>query len=125
MILAGGFSAIAIFLFVNFLPLITTSEKYSISIDPIIVKDEMGTETHVLIKNTGTSPLTNVVVQYGEGTKPDIIPRLDSGEKISLSPPENSDLKTVKVTTDEGIDVTKEYRTPASASFVGNSGYGG
>ncbi|WP_101478171.1 hypothetical protein [Candidatus Nitrosotalea bavarica] len=125
LVLVGGFSAIIIFLVTSFLPLTITSEKYSILVDPIMIQDEMGTETHVTIKNTGTDTLTNIVVNYGEAVKPDVIPKLDSGEKISLSPPVGSDLKVVKVTTDEGIDITKVYRTPTSVSFVGNSGYGG
>lgn len=85
----------------------------------------MGTETHVSIKNIGTDTLTNIVVNYGGTAKPDVISKLNPGEKISLSPPVGSELKVVKVTTDQGIKITKEYRTPASASFVGNSGYGG
>jgi hypothetical protein len=121
----GGFAVIIIFLLINFLPWTTTSEKYSILVDPIMISDEMGTETHVAIKNTGTSPLTNIIVNYGGTAKPDIIPKLNPGEKMSLSPPVGSELKVVKVTTDQGIEITKEYRTPASASFVGNSGYGG
>ncbi len=125
LVIAGGFLAIIIYLVTNFLPLTGTSEKYNISVDPIIISDEMGTETHVSIKNTGTDALTNIVVNYGGTAKPDIIPKLNPGEKISLSPPVGSELKAVKVTTNEGIDITKEYRTPASASFVGNSGYGG
>lgn len=95
------------------------------SVDPIIVKDDMGTETHVAIRNTGTNALTNIVVAYGGSTKPDVIPILNPGEKISLSPPDGSTLDEVQVTSDQGINITKEYRTPASISFVGNSGYGG
>ncbi len=95
------------------------------SVDPIIVKDDMGTETHVAIRNTGTNALTNIVVEYGGPTKPDVIPILNPGEKISLSPPDGSTLNEVQVTADQGINITKEYRTPASISFVGNSGYGG
>ncbi len=95
------------------------------SVDPIIVKDDMGTETHVAIRNTGTNALTNIVVEYGGSTKPDVIPILNPGEKISLSPPDGSTLDEVQVTADQGINITKEYRTPASISFVGNSGYGG
>lgn len=85
----------------------------------------MGTETHVAIKNTGMNALTNIVVHYGGTAKSDIITTLNPGEKISLSPPEGSELEEVRVTTDQGINITKEYRTPVSASFVGNSGYGG
>lgn len=124
-VIGGGFAVVAIFLVFSFLPIIPTSAKYSMSVDPVIVKDEMGTETHVAIKNTGTNPLTNIVVYYGGTAKSDIIPLLGPGEKISLSPPEGSDLNQVSITTDQGINMTKEYRSPASASFVGNSGYGG
>lgn len=119
------FVAVTIFLVSSFLPIIPTSAKYSISVDPVIVKDEMGTETHVAIKNTGTDVLTNVVIHYGGTAKPDTIPVLNPGEKISLSPPEGSELDKVYITTDQGINVTKEYRSPTSANFVGNSGYGG
>ncbi|MDE1844528.1 MAG: hypothetical protein KGI10_04275 [Thaumarchaeota archaeon] len=124
-VMGVGFAAVAIFFLAIFLPIIPTSEKYSMSVDPIIVKDEMGTETHVAIKNTGTNALTNVVVDYGGSAKSEVIPILNPGEKISLSPPDGSDLNEVRITTDQGINITKEYRTPASASFVGNSGYGG
>ena len=124
-IIGGGLSALGAFLVLTFLPIIPPSEKYDISLDPIIVKDDMGTEVHVAIKNTGMDPLTNVTVIYGGPTKPDIIPVLNPGEKISLSPPQGSDLNQVRVTSDQGIDVTQPYRTPASAPFVGNSGYGG
>ena len=124
-IIGGGISALVAFLVLTFLPIIPPSEKYDISVDPIIVKDDMGTEVHVAIKNTGINALTNVTVIYGGTAKSDVIPSLNPGEKISLSPPQGSDLSYVRVTTNEGIDVTQPYRTPASAPFVGNSGYGG
>lgn len=124
-IIAGGISALVAFLVLTFLPIIPPSEKYDISVDPIIVKDDMGTEIHVAIKNTGINVLTNVTVIYGGTTKPDVIPSLNPGEKISLSPPQGSNLDYVRVTTNEGIDITQPYRTPSSAPFVGNSGYGG
>ena len=120
-----GFAAVTIFLLLIFLPIFPTSEKYNLSVDPIIVKDEMGTETHVAIKNTGTELLTNITINYGGTAKPDIILTLSPGEKISLSPPEGSQLDVVHITSDQGINITKEYRTPTSVSFVGNSGYGG
>lgn len=123
-VIGGGLTAITVFLVFSFL-LSTPTQKYDISIDPIIVRDSMGTETHVSIKNTGMDALTNVKVDYGGTAKPDLIALLSPGEKISLSPPSGSDLTSVRVTTDQGIDVTKQYREPASAPFIGNSGYGG
>jgi hypothetical protein len=125
LVIGECFASIIVFLIVSFLPIISTSERYNISVYPIIVKDEMGTETHVTIKNIGMSSLTNIVIHYGGTAKSDIIPTLKPGEKISLSPPDGSDLNKVRVTTDQGIDVTQQYKTPASANFVGNSGYGG
>jgi len=124
-ITGGGISALIVFLVLTFLPIIPPSEKYDISVDPIIVKDDMGTEMHVAIKNTGMDVLTNVTVIYGGAAKSDVIPSLNPGEKISLSPPQGSNLNYVRVTTNEGIDLTQPYRTPSSAPFVGNSGYGG
>lgn len=121
----GGFAAVTVFLLFIFLPIIPTSERYSMAVDPIIVQDAMGTETHVAIKNTGTESLTNIIVHYGGSAKSDTIPILGPGEKISLSPPEGSQLDQVHITSDQGINITKEYRTPTSADFVGNSGYGG
>ena len=115
---------IGIFLVFNFI-VVTPTQKYDISIDPILVKDAMGSETHVAIKNTGMDALTNVKVDYGGTAKPEIIPTLDPGEKITLSPPVGSDLTSVRVTADQGIDITTPYRQPASAPFLGNSGYGG
>lgn len=122
--IGGGLAAIGIFLIFTFL-LSAPTQKYDISVSPIIVKDEMGIETHVMIKNTGINPLTNVKIDYGGTAKPDMIPLLNPGDKISLSPPQGSDLSMVKVTADQGINVTQPYREPASAPFIGNSGYGG
>jgi hypothetical protein len=124
-VIGGCFALVITFFLIIFLPVIPISGKYNMSVDPIIVKDDMGTETHVAIRNTGTNALTNIVVEYGGATKPDVIPVLNPGEKISLSPPDGSVLNEVQVTADQGINITKEYRTPASISFVGNSGYGG
>jgi hypothetical protein len=37
---------------------------------------------------------------------------INPGEKIYLSPPEGSRLDVVEVTTNEGVNMTKEYRKP-------------
>lgn len=123
--ISGILATIIIFLVFSFLPVLPPSQKYDISVNPILVKEEMGTETHVTIKNTGMDALTNVTVNYGGTAKPDIIPILNPGDRIILSPPEGSDLTEVRVTTDQGIDITQPYTTPWSVPFVGNSGFGG
>jgi hypothetical protein len=97
------------------------TEKYSLSLDPFIDQQTLVTDTHVTIQNTGREPLTNVRVDYGDGSKPDIIPVLNPGEKRFLSPPSNSNLQQVTVTTDEGISITKPYRSaPKMVGMMGS-----
>ncbi|MDE1863491.1 MAG: hypothetical protein KGI33_11355 [Thaumarchaeota archaeon] len=122
--IGAGIAAIVIFLVFSFIVEIPT-EKYAISVNPIIIKGSMDTETHVEIKNIGIDTLTNVRVDYGGTAKPDVLPSLDPGEKVDLSPPPGSDLTSVRVTADQGIDVTEPYNEPANAPFVGNNGFGG
>ena len=55
-------------------------------------------------------PLTNLHVDYGHTTE--FISKLDPGQKVSLSPPTGSNLDRVVVSTNEGINVTKQYRKP-------------
>ncbi len=66
------------------------------------------------VTNTGKLPLTNIIVNYG-GSGTHAIEKLVSlspGEKVLLSPPENSTLQSVTVTADHGLSVTKAYRIP-------------
>lgn len=84
----------------------------------------MGVEIHVAIKNTGTYALTNIVEHYGVH-KIRCYYHTQPWRKDSLSPPDGSDLSTVHRIIDQGIHITKEYRTSASANSVGNSGYEG
>lgn len=88
------------------------TEEYAIFLDPFKDKQSLVTDTHVTVQNVGKEPLTNVKVDYGGTSKPDIIPMLKPGEKVILSPSAGSDLQEVTVTTDQGVNVTKPYRTP-------------
>ena|SRR5438445_12783092 len=90
------------------------TEEYAIFLDPFKDKQSLVTDTHVTVQNVGRAPLTNVKVDYGGNSKPDIISLLNPGEKVILSPPTESDLQEVTVTTDQGIKITKPYRTPIS-----------
>ncbi len=88
------------------------TEEYAIFLDPFLDKQSLVTDTHVTVQNIGKEPLTNVKVDYGGSSKPDIIPMLKPGEKVILSPSVGSDLQKVTVTTDQGVHITKPYRTP-------------
>ena len=90
------------------------TKDYAIDIDPIKDNQNLFNTARVTVTNTGKLPLTNIVVNYG-GTGANAIQKLaflSPGEKVLLSPPESSALKSVTVTADHGMSVTKAYRTP-------------
>ena len=108
--IGGGIAAVAIA--VILLIVQGPTEEYAVFLDPFLDKQTLVTDTHVTVQNVGRAPLTNVKVDYGGSSKPDLIPLLKPGEKVILSPPSGSDLQEVTVTTDQGVSVTKPYRTP-------------
>ncbi len=86
------------------------TEQYSISVDPFKDPQDLFVTARVTIRNTGTSPLTNVIIDYGGYA--DKISLLKPGEKFIMSPPPGNALKEVIVTSDEGIKVIMPYRLP-------------
>lgn len=86
------------------------TENYSLDVDPMKDEQSLFVNSRVVLTNTGKMPLTNLRVDYGSTTES--VSRLDPGQKVSLSPPSGSNLKTVVVSTSEGINVTKDYRKP-------------
>ena len=112
MAIYGGVATVAIV--VTMLIIQGPTEEYAIFLDPFKDKQSLVTDTHVTVQNIGKESLTNVKVDYGGSSKPDVIPVLKPGEKVILSPSEGSDLQEVTVTTDQGVHVTKPYRTPIS-----------
>ena len=91
----------------------TTTGDNSIMADPTNEKHSLFVLARVTLQNTGSQPLTNIMVDYGDGDK-DIIPTLKPGKTIILSPPEGNSLQFVRVTADGGIDVYKAYREPVA-----------
>jgi len=83
------------------------SERHSLSVQAIVEKNGEREVKRVVIQNTGSGSLTNVVIDYGSGHK-DSLPLLEPRQKVYLSPPEGS-WDNVTVTTDEGIRISKLY----------------
>ena len=108
--ICGGIVAVAIVIILLIVQ--GPTEEYAIFLDPFKDKQSLVTDTHVTVQNVGKKSLTNVKVDYGGSSKPDIISMLKPGEKVILSPSAGSDLQEVTVTTDQGVNVTKPYRTP-------------
>jgi hypothetical protein len=87
------------------------SEDYNLEIDPLKDEQNLFSTARVALSNTGKLPLTNVIINYG-GQSTESIESISPGQKLLLSPPENAPLDFVTVTTSEGLNLTKTYRTP-------------
>ena len=87
------------------------TQDYDVFVDPLKDQQSLFTMARVTIQNTGTQPLTNLKVNFGEG---DIleIGTLDAGKKILVSPPPENEMEFVQVSADNGIFVSKAYREP-------------
>ena len=107
----GGVAAIIILVITVAFPGSTTTGDNSIMVDPTKEKQSLFVLARVTLQNTGSQPLTNIMVDYGDGDK-DIFPTYKPGKTIILSPPDGNSLQFVRVTADGGIDVYKAYREP-------------
>lgn len=85
-------------------------KDYDLQVDALKEEQSLFTHTRVTITNTGKQQLTNIQVNYGNKTE--TIKSLEPGQSYPLSPPSGSDLQKIIVTSKQGINITKEYRTP-------------
>ncbi len=90
---------------------VISTQEYQIDVDPFKDPQNLFVTARVMIQNTGSKPLTNIMVNFGDG---DLQPlgTLEPGQKVILSPPEDNSLHRVVVTADNNIAVSKEYRIP-------------
>jgi len=84
---------------------------YDIFVDPIIDKQNLFDIGRVTIQNTGSKPLTNIHINFGDGDTMDL-KILEPGDKILLSPPSENSMELVMISADNDVFVSKEYRTP-------------
>jgi len=93
----------------DILKLSVSTQEYDIFVDPILDKQSLFVMGRVTIQNTGSQPLTNVHVNFGDGDTLDL-ETIKIGQKIIVSsPPENS-MKFVMITADNDVFVSKAYR---------------
>jgi hypothetical protein len=83
---------------------------YSLEVDAMREDQSLFTNSRIMLTNAGKQSITHVVIDYG--VKTEMIQTINPGEKIALSPPEGSNLNFVRITADNGINITKGYRTP-------------
>ncbi len=113
-LLWGGIGVIAILGIVVGLSVskgVISYEEYEIFVDPFKDKQDLFVMARVTIQNVGNQPLTNVRANFGGGDIQEL-GTMTPGQKIIISPPPDNALEFVMVTADEGIFVSKAYRTP-------------
>jgi hypothetical protein len=86
-----------------------SGEDYALDVDAFKDQADVMAFGRVILTNTGRSTLTNIVVDFGDYKE--TLPKLPPGEKWIVSPKSDTPLDQVTVTADNGIHVTKEYRT--------------
>ena len=100
---------ISVMLLMSILSLAT--KNFALDVDPIKDNQNLFNTARVTVTNTGKSTLNHLRVIY-DGKSTENINSLSPGEKIMLSPPNNSSLESVTVIADHGLKVTKSYRSP-------------
>ena len=111
-IIGGVIAATAGIVFITFFtPNGITQEQYSLSVDPTKEKQTLFIMARVSLENTGTKPLTNVELNFGDGDKIHL-GTLKPGQYEIISPPQGNSLQFVIVTSNEGVYVSKVYREP-------------
>jgi hypothetical protein len=105
MVIVGGITAFSL------TKGVISTQEYEVELDPFMDPQNLFVTARVMVHNTGGKPLTNVMVNFGDG---DILAlgTLTPGQKVILSPPPENSLQQVTVIADNGVSVTKPYRVP-------------
>ena len=122
-ILAVGIGGIAVMMLIigaDVLKLSVSTQDHDIFVDPILDKQSLFVMGRVNIQNTGSYPLTNVHVNFGDGDTLDL-GTLKPGQKIIVSPPPDNSMEFVMVSADDGVFVNKAYREmPKMVGMMGS-----
>ncbi|MEK0318308.1 MAG: hypothetical protein QQN43_01915 [Nitrosopumilus sp.] len=107
----GGIIVMGVIFGLDISKVAIATQDYDIFVDPLLDDQIIFVMGRVTIQNTGSQPLTNVRVNFGEGDITEL-GTLDPGEKIILSPPSDNKMEFVQVSADPEIFVNKAYRSP-------------
>ena len=117
-VIGGIGAAVAGIVFVLFFtPTVISQDEYSLSVDPTKEKQSLFIMARVSLENTGTKPLTNVELNFGDGDKI-YLGTLKPGQSEIISPPQGNSLQYVIVTSSEGVYVSKVYREPIASLHI-------
>lgn len=119
-IIVGAIGIMGVIFGADILKLSVSTQDYDIFVDPILDKQSLFVMGRVTIQNTGSQPLTNVHVNFGEGDTLNL-GTLKAGQKIIVSPPPENSMKFVMISADNDIFVNKAYREmPKMVGMMGS-----
>jgi hypothetical protein len=110
-VIAAGIGVMAVIFGSDVIKMSIPTQDFDIFVDPIIDRQNLFDVGRVTIQNTGSKPLTNIHINFGDGDTMDL-KILEPGDKILLSPPSENSMEFVMVSADNDIFVSKAYRTP-------------
>ncbi len=98
-----------------------TRPPFALEVDAIMDTTDVGIQYRVRMTNVGTQQLTGIVVELGRN---DIqkTPFLDPGQSYYFYPDPETQVSTVKVTTNEGVALESNYRTPTKVLGLPGAG---
>ena len=119
-IIGGSIGIMAIIFGLDIAKLSISVQEYDLFVDPIIDSQNLFVVGRITLQNTGSKPLTNLHVNFGDGDTIDI-KSLKPGEKIIISPPSDNSMQFVMINADNGIFVSKAYRElPKMVGMMGS-----
>ena len=110
-LIVGGVAVMGVIIGLDISKVAIATQDYDIFVDPLLDEQNLFVMGRVTIQNTGSQPLTDVKVNFGEGDITEL-GTLDPGEKVILSPPSDNNMEFVQVTAEPDIFVNKAYRSP-------------
>jgi len=114
---AGGIAILVMFLSLQQY----SSEEYALDVDAFRDQADLIGFSRVILTNTGHSTLTNIVIDFGDHRE--TLLKLTPGQKIMVSPKDGTQPDHVTVTADNGIHITKEFRSaPKAPGMIGGMG---
>jgi hypothetical protein len=89
------------------------TRNYSLDIDAIKDPESLFLNSRVILKNTGLLPLNDINIIYDNNLKfKEKVNILKPGETIILSPPAGTALKNLQISSKEGSNLNRDFRSP-------------
>ncbi len=116
-IIASAVAVAGYVVFANF-----TKPEYALEVDATRdTTDISGTLYRIRVSNTGTEQLTGITAELGAGDVQHL-DTLEPGQNFYFYPSPDTPPASIRITTNEGIEVVTDYRTPAKTIGLPGAG---